>query len=184
MRERRPVMGHAFGRSARHHPTTWCCPLTDSSSSERTPGASTSIVRVTNVNVNRMASDGAGGGVFELLVVTEDRERHILTPLASDAIAQFAIVNASPVLLWDSENRTLIAADIMANGATRLDVEDHIDLTTVVRMLGPPIGGRHHGPGLPRGGGRSDGVSSGAPACAVGAAGPGGLRWWRQVPML
>ena len=79
------------------------------------PGASESTVRVINVNANWTAGPDGKDGLLELLVVTEDDERHTLTPTALDAPVLLAMVAASPVLLWDPANRTLIGANIVGD---------------------------------------------------------------------
>ena len=68
------------------------------------PGANASTVRAAHTTPTGQPATVPAEGVFELLVVTEEGERHILTPTAAEAPALFARVNASPVLLSDSEN--------------------------------------------------------------------------------
>jgi len=77
------------------------------------PGASKATVRVRNVNANWTAGQHRTDGVFELMVVTEDDERHTITPTVDAMPALLAMITASPVLLWDPENRTLIGANIV-----------------------------------------------------------------------
>lgn len=79
------------------------------------PGASRSTVRVTHVNANWAAGTDGGNGTFELLVVTEDEQRHTLTPSSAETAGLLAMIRISPVLLWDPENRTLIGANILGD---------------------------------------------------------------------
>lgn len=77
------------------------------------PGASSSTVRVRVVNANWTAGEHRTDGAFELMLVTENDERHTITPTVDAMSALLAMIKASPVLLWDPENRTLIGANIV-----------------------------------------------------------------------
>ena len=75
------------------------------------PGASESARRVKVVNVNWNA--GAGGdGHFQLMLITSDDRQHILEPSPVAVTALVALAQADTVLVWDPENRTLIAANL------------------------------------------------------------------------
>lgn len=77
------------------------------------PGASDRTRRVTNLNANWMPDPGGGDGQFELQIITDDG--HQTTAPASPAAtsAVIALSQADTVLLWDPDNRTLIAANLM-----------------------------------------------------------------------
>ena len=76
-------------------------------------GASTGTRRVAYVNANWTAGrDDAAA--FELLVVTEDEERHALPVPAEQMAALVALTQVEGVvLLWDPEGGTLIAANLV-----------------------------------------------------------------------
>ena len=77
------------------------------------PGASARTRRVRVVNANWSAGDDGGDGRFEVMLVTEDDEQHIITPSAASMSALLALTQVDAALLWDPENRTLIAANIV-----------------------------------------------------------------------
>lgn len=83
------------------------------------PGASEDTVRVRYVNANWVAGDDGGPGSFEFLVVTEDDERHTLLPALEEVSPLLAMVQASPVLLLDPTNRTLIGTNIVGEWLPR-----------------------------------------------------------------
>jgi hypothetical protein len=81
------------------------------------PGASERTRRVKALNANWVAgpdaaSDG-GDGRFEIMVVTEDDERHTMAISPTSMSAVIALTQADSVLLWDPTNRTLIAANLV-----------------------------------------------------------------------
>jgi hypothetical protein len=55
----------------------------------------------------------ARDGQFQLLVVTDDDERHVLTPSPATVAAVVALATADTLLLWDPEGPALIAANIV-----------------------------------------------------------------------
>jgi hypothetical protein len=77
------------------------------------PGASEQTRRVKVVNANWVAGADGADGRFELMVVTEDDEKHTMTPSPASMTALLALTQADTVLLWDPSNRTLIAANIV-----------------------------------------------------------------------
>jgi hypothetical protein len=58
------------------------------------------------------AEDGEDGR-FEVLMITDDDERHILAPSPAAIAALVAIATADAVLLWDPEGPSVIAANIV-----------------------------------------------------------------------
>jgi hypothetical protein len=77
------------------------------------PGASEVTRRVKILNAN-WAPDAAGGdGRFEVLVVTDDDERHTMEASPSSMTALVALAKADTVMAWDLLNRTLIVANIV-----------------------------------------------------------------------
>ena len=78
------------------------------------PGASESTRRVKVLNANWNAGgDGTGGdGRFQLMLITSDDQQHILEPSPVAVTALVALAQADTVLVWDPENRTLIAANL------------------------------------------------------------------------
>ena len=76
-------------------------------------GAGTNTRRVSFVNANWTAGGDGEDGEFALLLVTEDEERHTVSvsPAAFSALVQ--VVRDSPVLLWDPDAGTLIAANLL-----------------------------------------------------------------------
>lgn len=67
------------------------------------------------VNANWSAAR-ADEAAFELLVVTEDEERHALPVPASQMAALVALTQVEGVvLLWDPEGHTLVAANLVGS---------------------------------------------------------------------
>ena len=77
------------------------------------PGASEHTRRVKTLSANWVAGDIGDDGRFEVLVITEDGERHILSPSPVSTVALVALTQADAELLWDPEGRTLIAANLV-----------------------------------------------------------------------
>jgi hypothetical protein len=76
-------------------------------------GASTGTRRVSYVNANWTAGRG-DAAAFQLLVVTEDGERHTLPVPADQMAALVALTQVDDVvLLWDPEGHTLVAANLV-----------------------------------------------------------------------
>jgi hypothetical protein len=77
------------------------------------PGASEQTRRVKIVNANWVAGQDGGHGRFEILLVTEDDQRHVAAPSPEAMTALIALTQADTVLAWDPADRTLIAANIV-----------------------------------------------------------------------
>jgi hypothetical protein len=75
------------------------------------PGASDKTQRVRILNANWVA-DGDDGR-FELTLIPEDEEQHVLAPSPGALTALATLLQAEPVLAWDPTNRTLIAANLI-----------------------------------------------------------------------
>jgi hypothetical protein len=75
-------------------------------------GASSETQRVTHVNANWTPSS-AGDGVFELLIVTEDEQRHTVPTTAADLTALASIIRDRVVLLWDADGQVLIVGNLL-----------------------------------------------------------------------
>jgi hypothetical protein len=76
------------------------------------PGASKNTRRVTIMNANWNAGGEGEDGTFEVMLVTSDDERHILQPSPAAMTALVALAQADTVLVWDPDNRALIAANL------------------------------------------------------------------------
>jgi hypothetical protein len=76
------------------------------------PGASERARRVKILNANWVAGPEGDDGRFELLIITSDDERHVLAPSPAAMTALVALARADTVLVWDPEDRTLIAANL------------------------------------------------------------------------
>lgn len=77
------------------------------------PGASKHTRRVTTVNANWVVSQGGTPGRFEVLLITDDGERHVAPASAAEMCALIALTQAPTTLLWDPADDTLIAANIV-----------------------------------------------------------------------
>jgi hypothetical protein len=76
-------------------------------------GASAETQRVAYVNANWSAGRG-DDDAFELMVVTQDEERHTLVVPAAQMGALVALTQVEDVvLLWDPEGQTLVAANLL-----------------------------------------------------------------------
>jgi hypothetical protein len=77
------------------------------------PGASPQTRRVTNLNANWLPNYDPPDGRFEVMIVTDDDEHHVVqtSPTAMTALA--ALAQANTTLAWDPTNRTLIVANII-----------------------------------------------------------------------
>lgn len=65
------------------------------------------------VNANWVAGPDGDPGRFEVLMVTEDDQRHVAAPSPEAMTALIALTQADTVLAWDPADRTLIAANIV-----------------------------------------------------------------------
>ncbi|MGH3288555.1 MAG: hypothetical protein ACRDPD_28385 [Streptosporangiaceae bacterium] len=77
------------------------------------PGASEQTRRVKIVNANWVAGQDGDHGRFEVMMVTEDDQRHMAAPSPEAMTALIALTQADTVLLWDPADRTLIAANLV-----------------------------------------------------------------------
>jgi len=68
---------------------------------------------VKTVNANWIAGGDGEDGQFHVLLITDDEERHVITPSAAAMVALLAITTqAQAVLMWDPDGSTLIAANL------------------------------------------------------------------------
>ncbi len=65
------------------------------------------------VNTNWAAGPDGDHGRFEVMIVTEDDQQHVVTPSSAAMTALIALTQADTVLAWDPANRTLIAANVV-----------------------------------------------------------------------
>jgi hypothetical protein len=56
---------------------------------------------------------GRGRRQFQVLIITDDDQRHVLAPSPAAMTALVALAQADTVLMWDPTNRTLIAANVV-----------------------------------------------------------------------
>lgn len=89
------------------------------------PGASPETRRVKILNANWMPDDArenAGDGRFEVLIITDDDQRHDAPASPAAMTALVALAKADTVMVWDPTNRSLIVANIV--GTMPWTVED------------------------------------------------------------
>ena len=91
------------------------------------PGASEHTQQVKVLNATWIAGPDGDDGRFELMIVTQDGEQHTISPSPAAATALLALVRADTIVLWDPDNRTLIAANVVGTwltttGVTRAEV--------------------------------------------------------------
>jgi hypothetical protein len=91
------------------------------------PGASEQTRRVKVLNANWIAGPDGDDGRFEVMLVTEDDQRHTIAPSPAAMTALLALAQADTILLWDPADRTLIAANVVGTwlaptGLTRATV--------------------------------------------------------------
>jgi hypothetical protein len=77
------------------------------------PGASELTRRVKTISANWAAARDGDDGRFQVLIITEDDERHVVTPSPEAMTALVALTQGEPVLLWDPSGRTLIIANVV-----------------------------------------------------------------------
>jgi hypothetical protein len=65
------------------------------------------------MNANWDPDEDGPDGHFQLMLITEDDERHIIPASAGSVTAVVALAGADTVMAWDPENRTLIVANII-----------------------------------------------------------------------
>jgi hypothetical protein len=76
------------------------------------PGASEEARRVKTMNANWIAGEDGDDGHFELMIVTSDDRRHFAAPSPVAMTALVALAEADTVLVWDPDDRRLIAANL------------------------------------------------------------------------
>jgi hypothetical protein len=76
------------------------------------PGASENTRRVKIMNANWNAGDAGEDGRFEVMLITSDDQQHVLAPSPAAMTALVALARADTVLVWDPDNRALIAANL------------------------------------------------------------------------
>jgi hypothetical protein len=77
------------------------------------PGASEQTRRVKVLNANWVAGSEGTDGRFEVMIVTEDDQQHVVAPSPAAMAALVALAKADTVLAWDPTNRTLVAANLI-----------------------------------------------------------------------
>jgi hypothetical protein len=77
------------------------------------PGASEQTRPVKIINANWVAGPDSEHGRFEILIITDDEQRHVVAPSPAATTALIALTQAGTVLLWDPSDRTLIAANVI-----------------------------------------------------------------------
>ena len=68
------------------------------------PGASEHTQQVKVLNANWTAAADGEDGRFDLMLVTQDGERHTISPSPAAVTALLALAQADTILLWDPEN--------------------------------------------------------------------------------
>jgi hypothetical protein len=76
-------------------------------------GASERTQKISVVNANWEAGAEGTDGAFHFLLVTEDEQRHVISPSPAAATALLAVFASGAVPLWDPDNRTVIAGGIV-----------------------------------------------------------------------
>jgi hypothetical protein len=77
------------------------------------PGASAQTRRVKILNANWTPSLEGGDGEFEMMIVTDDDERHVIPASAGSVAAIVGLATADTVLVWDPDGPTLICANVI-----------------------------------------------------------------------
>jgi hypothetical protein len=77
------------------------------------PGASEHTRRVKILNANWVVGSEGTDGRFEVMIVTEDDQQHVVAPSPAAMAALVALAKADTVLAWDPINRTLVAANLV-----------------------------------------------------------------------
>ncbi|HET8844464.1 MAG TPA: hypothetical protein VFN35_23550 [Ktedonobacteraceae bacterium] len=76
------------------------------------PGASSQTRQVKILNANWIPDAAGGDGRFEVQLITEDDQRFAVPASPASLSALVALAQANTVMMWDSENETLIIANI------------------------------------------------------------------------
>jgi hypothetical protein len=78
------------------------------------PGASEQTRRVKIVNANWVPGTADRQEQFEIMIITEDDQRHVVPASAASVAAVVALARAGTIMAWDPEGGgTLIAANIV-----------------------------------------------------------------------
>lgn len=77
------------------------------------PGASPQTQRVKTLNANWSPGDAGRDGQFEVMIVTEDDQKHVVPASPGAMTALVALAKADTVMAWDPLNRSLIVANII-----------------------------------------------------------------------
>ncbi len=78
------------------------------------PGASEKTRRVKIVNANWIPATAGRNEQFEIMIITEDEQRHTAPASAASVAALAALAQADTVMAWDPEDGgTLIVANIV-----------------------------------------------------------------------
>ena len=77
------------------------------------PGASDKTRRVKIVNANWVAGADGQDGRFDVQIITEDDQRHVVAPSPAAMTALVALTQAETVLAWDPTDRRLIVANLV-----------------------------------------------------------------------
>ena len=91
------------------------------------PGASEQTSQVKVLNVNWTAGQDGQDGTWEVMIVTADGQEHTFAPSPASMTALLALAKDGAILMWDSADRTLIAANVVGTwlaptGLTRVAV--------------------------------------------------------------
>jgi hypothetical protein len=76
-------------------------------------GASAQTKRVVTVNGNWEAGPEGGDGTFRFMLVTEDEQRHFISPSPAAAATLAALFRRDAVLLWDPINQVVIMGGLV-----------------------------------------------------------------------
>lgn len=78
------------------------------------PGASEQTRRVKIVNANWIPESAGRQEQFEIMIITEDDQRHVVPASSASVTAVVALASAGTVMVWDPEGGgTLIVANIV-----------------------------------------------------------------------
>jgi hypothetical protein len=78
------------------------------------PGASEQTRRVKILNANWVPGTAGREEEFQIMIITEDDQRHVVPASAAAVTAVVALAGAGTVMVWDPEDGgTLIAANIV-----------------------------------------------------------------------
>ena len=91
------------------------------------PGASAQTSRVTVLNTNWTAGQDGEDGRWDVMIMTADGQQHTFAPSPASMTPLLALARSDAILLWDPEDRTLIAANVVGTwlaptGVTRVAV--------------------------------------------------------------